>query len=273
MLDARVGRRAVLRIQRLARLHGQCVADLVEPVCRHGIVGIGAQHALVQRAGAPGAIQLAGGQRLLRLVDQIHRVHLRRAGTGDRAIEPVDVAAAAEQFAGYCRLLRGLAQLAGLQRGIGLRQHGLADLAQAVAGAVVVRLQRRGGLEQFARAGAVLAVQTAILQGLLRLHQHRVEVGSRQHPAQTVLVEPEHADCCERQQQQDQGVPAAAMLVPPRPGRPGVRPARFDRYLRQAVHARRARSIQPVEVTQGGLGANRWMCVVLVSASAHDPWL
>src|SRR3546814_21167452 len=40
-----------------------------------------------------------------------------------------------------------------------------------------------------------------------------------------------------------------------------------------AVDGRRARSIRPPEVTQGGLGANRWMYVVLVAVSAHDLWL
>jgi len=53
-----------------------------------------------------------------------------------------------------------------------------------------------------------------------------------------------------------------------------MRMTRLDRYLWQAIGGRRSRRrIQTIEITQGGLGARGWMCVVLVSASAHDPWL
>jgi hypothetical protein len=44
----------------------------------------------------------------------------------------------------------------------------------------------------------------------------------------------------------------------------------FGGNLRQAV-ARRARRIEMIEVTQGGLGATTGIRVVLVSAFAHDP--
>ena len=235
----------------------------------HRIVGVGAQYALVQRTGI---VQLAGGECLLRLIDQIDRLYLRGTSAVDSLVETVDIAAAAEQLAGNRGLLRGLGQVTGLQCGIGLRQFGLADLAQAIAGAVVVRFQRYRPLEQFACAGPVIAIQMAILQCLLCLNQHAVEVGTRQHAAQPVLAEPECPEQHDEQQQQRQQPSAPAMLATRWRGCPIPRMARFDRHIRQSVAGGRTHIAQ-IELTQGGLGADGWMCVLLVSASAHDPWL
>ncbi|WP_449429226.1 hypothetical protein [Rhodanobacter umsongensis] len=131
-------------------------------------------------------------------------------------VEPIDVAATAEQLAGGGRLLRGLGQLARLQRGIGLRQLGLPYLAQAGTGTVVVRFERQRGLEQFARTGAVLAVQMASLQGLLRLPQHVVEIGARQHAAQGALIHPHCGGQSDRQQEQQRKQPATPTTTPRR---------------------------------------------------------
>jgi hypothetical protein len=98
--------------------------------------------------------------------------------------------------------LRRLIEMTCLQRGIGLRQLSLAYLTQAVMGTVVVRLQCHCRLKQLACTGAVLAVQMAGLQGLLRAPQHIVQFGPRQHPAQTVLIEPEPGKQADQHQKQ-----------------------------------------------------------------------
>jgi hypothetical protein len=184
----------------------------------------------------------------------------------DHLIEPIDVAATTEQVARHRCLLRGLTNLAGLQCRIGLRQLGLANLAQTTAGTIVVRLQRHHLLKQLARAGAALAIQAAILQGLLRLRQHVVQIGSRQHRAQAGLAEPERAEQHHQQQRQQRDQPATTRW---RCGCPPTRSTRLGTHLRQAIGRHHARRVQPVEIAQGGFAARVCSAVVLIPAYAH----
>ncbi|CAM5347124.1 hypothetical protein RLIN73S_02121 [Rhodanobacter lindaniclasticus] len=264
----RIGLGQIARLQCVVCLHRQCIGHLVEPVRGHRVARVGAQHALIQRAGTVGAIQLAIRQRLPGLVDQVDGLHLVRLRLADQCIEPIHVATAAKQFAGDRRALGGLIQLTSLQRGVGARQFGLANLAQAIAGAIVVRFAGGHLLEQLASAGAVLAIQMSGSQCLLRLRQHAVEVGTRQHAAQTVLVEPQRRAERGHQHDQHRQQPAAAPARTLGAGRPGV--ARFHRHPWQAIGGSRARRVvQAIEIAQGGLAAARWPGVVRVAA-AHE---
>jgi len=284
LFDHPVGAGRIVRVQRLPGLDREGVADLVQTVRGHGVAGVGAQHTQVQRASAVGAGQPAGGQRLAGGVHHVHRLHAARAGLGDREIEPVHVLAAAQQLAGQRRARAGLVQVAGVQRGPGLLQFGLTDLAQATAGLIVVRLQCQRRREQFARAGAVLAIQVAGRQGVLGLHQHGVEIGARQHLAQAVLVEPQAAG--QQRERQPQPQPAQAVLAPAvrrggtrRGARRGARPRRCRPAGRRRTpgrgHDDDGRRTLPgfgihlVEITQHGFDALAISDFVGVAVSAH----
>jgi hypothetical protein len=112
------------------------------------------------------------------------------ASLGEALGKALHIAAAAQQLARDVERGFRFVEPAGVERGIGLRDLGQADAPQAVAGLVAVRLLVACFLEEFARAVAVGAVQVACRQRLVRLGERVVQLGRRQHVAQTILLQP-----------------------------------------------------------------------------------
>ena len=133
----------------------------------------------------------------------------------------------------------------GQQRRIGLREFRLPDLAQAIGGVIIVRLLRNSGLEKLPCAGAILTIEMACLERLLRAAQRVVEISAWHHAAQGALVDPQRRGNCDHQQQKQRYQPATPAAT--RPVARGLRRSagarlpRFDRDLRETVSGRRMR--------------------------------